>query len=150
MEHLKQTGSVDDQAVPLQREASNRSNSTSSPPPSSDTARRVYTPPSPAQPPRQSTYIPQPSNESARSPPTSPLDKPSGVRFSSDRARPSGAPRTFSTVELSTIDQKWGRLFDSDEKPTQRLGQFLRGLANHIVRIACVLELRVNVNWSLD
>lgn len=72
------------------------------------------------------------------------------MRFSSDRARPSGAPRTFSTVELSTIDQKWGRLFDSDEKPTQRLGQFLRGLANHIVRIACVLELRVNVNWSLD
>jgi len=70
----------------------------------------------------------------ARSPPGSPLERPSGVRFS-DRSLPTrpSAGRSYSTVELSTIDQKWGRLFDSDGNPTKRLGQFLRGLANHIV-----------------
>ena len=69
-----------------------------------------------------------------RSPPSSPLEKPSGVRFS-DRSMPTrqSAARSYSTTELSTIDQKWGRLFDSEGNPTQRLGQFLRGLANHIV-----------------
>jgi hypothetical protein len=71
-----------------------------------------------------------------RSPPGSPLDRPSGVRFS-DRSLPTRPPvgRTFSTLELSTIDQKWGRLFDSEGNPTPRLGQFLRGLANHIVSV---------------
>jgi hypothetical protein len=71
-----------------------------------------------------------------RSPPRSPLETPSGVRFS-DRSMPTrpSAGRSYSTTELSTIDQKWGRLFDSEGVPTQRLGQFLRGLANHIVSI---------------
>lgn len=128
------------QVPPLQRQPSNKSSSTSSPPP---TARRVYTPPSPTQAtPRPTNIIPppveqvrEPSREPAmRSPPSSPLEKPSGVRFS-DRTptiRPP-PPRTYSTTELSTIDQKWGRLFDSEGHPTQRLGQFLRGLANHII-----------------
>lgn len=71
---------------------------------------------------------------SARSPPGSPLEKPAGVRFS-DRNPPTRAAvgRTFSTLELSAVDQKWGRLFDSEGNPTPRLGQFLIGLANHIV-----------------
>jgi len=63
------------------------------------------------------------------SPPSSPLDRPS-VRFSDRRP---GVARTYSTAELSTIDQKWGRLFDSEGTPTKRLGEFLRGLANHII-----------------
>jgi hypothetical protein len=70
-----------------------------------------------------------------RSPPRSPLEK-TNVRFS-DRefsSRPT-AGRTYSTTELSTIDQKWGRLFDRDGNATTRLGQFLRGLANHIVSV---------------
>lgn len=79
------------------------------------------------------------------SPPDSSDEKPS-ARFT-DTRRPSGdnhddkenlkrpaqAGRTFSTVELSTIDQKWGRLFEGEHTATPRLGQFLRGLANHIV-----------------
>lgn len=132
MEHLKATGGVDDAAKPapppLQRQpsSSNRSSiSASSPPP-----RRVYTPPSPLhqpQPPK-ATY-----NDTAKSPPASPLDKPS-VRFTDRTAsKPAATGRSYSTADLSTIDQKWGRLFDSDGKPTQRLGAFLRGLANHIV-----------------
>ncbi|KAL5321648.1 hypothetical protein ACEPPN_009608 [Leptodophora sp. 'Broadleaf-Isolate-01'] len=154
-EQLKQTGSVEipSQGPPMQREPSDKSSSTSSPPP---TARRVYTPPSPTQTGRQTyaqSYVP-PSMDPMRSHPGSPLegpvggnrfadrgppppsspDKPSGVRFSdrSAAARPTGN-RTYSTTELSTIDQKWGRLFESDGKPTQRLGQFLRGLANYII-----------------
>jgi hypothetical protein len=166
VEHLNRTGNVDDtpkataqappappaptapqvpQAPPLQRQPSNKSSSTSSPPP---TGRRgIYTPPSPTQAQSQThnpTNIVPPmeqaresSREPVRSPPSSPLEKPSGVRFS-DRTPTARPPpgRTFSTMELSTIDQKWGRLFDNEGRPTQRLGQFLRGLANHIVRLA--------------
>jgi hypothetical protein len=74
--------------------------------------------------------------EPSKSQPSSPLEKPSGVRFS-DRGLPTrpSATRTFSNMELSPIDQKWGRLFNNEGNPTQRLGQFLRGLANHIVRV---------------
>ena len=142
VERLNRTGSVEDppkppMAPPLQRQPSNKSSSTSSPPP---TAQRVYTPPSPTQ---AQSQVPKPASiappmesvkEPVRSPPSSPLDKPSGVRFS-DRTPAARPPpgRTFSTMELSTVDQKWGRLFDNDGLPTPRLGQFLRGLANHIV-----------------
>lgn len=42
---------------------------------------------------------------------------------------------TSCNAELSAIDQKWGILFDEglshDGHPTKKLGQFLRGLANH-------------------
>ena len=148
------------QGPPMQREPSNKSSSTSSPPP---TARRVYTPPSPIQTGRQTHTQPfaPPPVDPMRSHPGSPLEeplggnrfadrgpppssspeKPSGVRFSdrSAAARPTGN-RTFSTTELSTIDQKWGRLFENDGKPTQRLGQFLRGLANHIASFLLALS----------
>jgi hypothetical protein len=123
----------------LQRQRSNSSTSSPSPP-----VRRSFTPPSPAQAqsqaPKHATIDPSMeqvrgiSREPVGSPPSPPGEKHAGVRFS-DRtptARPSPG-RTYSTMELSTIDQKWGRLFDSDGRPTQRLGQFLRGLANHIV-----------------
>ncbi|KAG0646283.1 hypothetical protein D0Z07_8325 [Hyphodiscus hymeniophilus] len=162
VEHLNRTGSIDDtpkatpqppppappasqvpQAPPLQRQPSNKSSSTSSPPPN-NRRERVYTPPSPmqgqSQIPKPTNIAPsmeqirEPSREVVRSPPSSPSEKPSGVRFS-DRTPTARPPpgRTFSTMELSTIDQKWGRLFDNDGRPTQRLGQFLRGLANHII-----------------
>ena len=153
VEQLTRTGNIEDtpkatlqvsQAPPPEREPSDKSSQTSSPPPNA--RRGVYTPPSPTQaqsqgfksvnivPPME--QVREPSREPFRSPPSTPVEKPSGVRFS-DRtptARPSPG-RTFSTMELSTIDQKWGRLFDNEGRPTQRLGQFLRGLANHIVSL---------------
>ena len=52
---------------------------------------------------------------------------------------PQAWPTQFS--EVSDLDEKtpvkrtWQPLFDSESRPTQRLSQFLRGLANHIVRI---------------
>ncbi|KAF2089840.1 hypothetical protein K490DRAFT_8913, partial [Saccharata proteae CBS 121410] len=33
----------------------------------------------------------------------------------------------------TAIEKTWGTLFDADEKPTARLGQFLRGLAIHLI-----------------
>ncbi|KAH8587187.1 hypothetical protein B0O99DRAFT_698601, partial [Bisporella sp. PMI_857] len=100
MEHFEQTGTpVDSQpeATPLQcNYSSTRSSSTPSPLP---TGRKVYTPPSPAQP-TKLTHPPEP---------------------------------TFSPLELSTIDKKWGTLFDSNGSPTTRLGKFLLGLANHMI-----------------
>ncbi|CAD6442533.1 28b041ef-dfbf-48f0-8e2b-1840cb53fe90 [Sclerotinia trifoliorum] len=140
-EHLKQTGTIDDQprASYMQREFSEKSNSTNQSPPPDN--RRVYTPPSPSSTTKQSFSTPP--TEPMRSPPLSPsLDKSS--RFNDrdrDRDRDRGyndrpaqkVHRTYSTLELSTIDHKWGRLFDNESRPTERLGQFLRGLANHIV-----------------
>lgn len=130
LEHFKQTGNLEEpsRAPPMQRDPSNKSSSTSSPPPNS---RRVYTPPSPQV--KQTNAVP-PSTESMRSPPSSPLEK-AGVRFSGRgyNTRPTPGGRTYSTMELSTIDQKWRRLFESDGTPTKRLGEFLRGLANHII-----------------
>lgn len=129
-EHFKQTGNIEEpKPTPMQRAASNKSNSTSSPPPP---IRRVYTPPSPAQVPQNHSPPMGPS----RSPPASPLDKPSGVRFSNQDPkvnRPSAGLRTYSSLELSTIDKRWGRLFDNEGSPTERLGQILRGLANHLI-----------------
>jgi hypothetical protein len=101
-----------------------------------------------------------------RSPPSSPTKEKSGVRFTNPRGpadketarnvRPQ-AYRSFSNAELSTVDQKWGKLFDNDRKPTARLGQFLRGLANHIVSLLflmavdgyCRIEARVFLSYVL-
>ena len=132
MKEIK-TGSVNEQpkeqpqSEPLQRASSN-SSSASQPP----TNRGLYTPPSPTRPSRPTTVIPPPMS---RSPPSSPLEKPSGVRFS-DRAIPTrpGPARICSAAGVSSVvDEKWGRLIDSEGNPTSRLGQFLRGLANHII-----------------
>jgi len=134
LETLKQTGNFNDQprASSMQRDYSSSTNQ--SPPPSD--RRRVYTPPSPTSTTRPS-FSPPPT-EPMRSPPASPISEKPSVRFS-DRSgahtnsRSQTIHRSYSTTELSTIDQKWGRLFDSEGQPTERLGQFLRGLANHIV-----------------
>ncbi|RDW82113.1 hypothetical protein BP6252_03225 [Coleophoma cylindrospora] len=131
VEHFKQTGNIEEpKAAPMQRAPSVNSHSSASPPP---TARRVYTPPSPAHIPKNHNTSPY-SGPTRTSPPESPLEKPSNVRFSDRDPKPRPvAPRTYSSLELSTIDKRWGRLFDSEGNPTERLGQILRGLANHII-----------------
>lgn len=57
----------------------------------------------------------------------------SSAATSSDGDNNSKLSRTFSTAELSILDQKWGALFDNAMEPTERLGQIFRGIANHIV-----------------
>ena len=53
----------------------------------------------------------------------------------SDKAhsRPKGPSRLSTSKEETTLERIWGQLFDEDSRPTTRLGQFLRGLAIHIV-----------------
>ena len=60
----------------------------------------------------------------------------SKVRFS-DHPPTAHPPR-----ELSVVDQKWGTLFDKGV-PTQRLEQFLRGLANQIVSLVKLVIHRI-------
>lgn len=118
-------------------------------------ARDVYTPPSPrpnkpdiaayGSPPRQGSVIgnaaiPSVIPNSPRQP-TSPWEAPKGR--SADRGPPSpehsetsrpGPERKPTDQDETPMDRTWGQLFDESGHSTARLGQFLRGLANHIVR----------------
>ncbi|KAI9741242.1 MAG: hypothetical protein M1834_002958 [Cirrosporium novae-zelandiae] len=47
--------------------------------------------------------------------------------------RPKGPPRLSTTNDATTLEKIWGALFDLDGNATPRLGQFLRGLAVHII-----------------
>ena len=50
-----------------------------------------------------------------------------------DHRRPKGPARLSTSMEETTLEKIWGQLFDEAGHPTVRLGQFLRGLAIHIV-----------------
>ena len=112
---------------------------------------RVYTPPSPQ---KHSEY---PSHISSQSQPGYLPDDLASPRHeknaqfnlrrsssphsqtseSSDKphSRPKGPARLSTGKEETTLERIWGQLFDEDGHPTKRLGQFLRGLAVHIVRL---------------
>ena len=107
--------------------------------------RKVYTPPSPQ---KHSDYTghSSPPPPSVHPPPHSPRETPIG-HFGERRAssplsqsseashtRPKGPVRLSTGKEETTLEKIWGQLFDEDCHPTTRLGQFLRGLAVHIVR----------------
>ena len=47
-------------------------------------------------------------------------------------SRPSHLSREATDPDLTTLEKIWGRLFEGG-KPTKRLGQFLRGVAVHLV-----------------
>ena len=112
---------------------------------------RVFTPPSPkhseypsrASPLSQSGYLPpddlpSPRREKATQFHTRRSSSPhSQTSDSSDRpnVRPKGPARLSTSKEETTLEKIWGQLFDEDGHPTKRLGQFLRGLAVHIVRL---------------
>ncbi|KAL8969638.1 MAG: hypothetical protein Q9183_001905 [Haloplaca sp. 2 TL-2023] len=116
---------------------------------------RVFTPPSPH---KHSDYIdyasPQSQSQSAVFPgtahspqePRSPVkDAPNSTFFGrrtssplsqasdSGHTRPKGPERLSTSKEETTLEKIWGQLFDEEGHPTPRLGQFLRGLAVHIV-----------------
>ena len=107
---------------------------------------RVYTPPSPikhADFPTQSGSIPDdlpsPRHEkSAQLNPRRTSSPHSQTSESSDKSyvRPKGPARLSTSQEVTTLEKIWGQLFDEDGHPTKRLGQFLRGLAVHIVRLS--------------
>lgn len=106
-------------------------------------ARNVYTPPSPSYPDNSgqhpSTHEPpirEPNFDgstdnlsTSRHSSTAPIDIPHG-----DRApeRPPPAAR-MATEDFTPIEKQWQRLFSPEGQPLPRLGEFLRGLAMHLV-----------------
>ena len=117
--------------------------------------RDVYTPPSPrpkpeftayGSPPRHNSVpgaspVPSMGSQSPRE--TRPFKEPPPARHPErgppspehqDSVRPQPA-RAPTDKEETPLDRTWGQLFDPNGKPTVRLGQFLRGLANHLVSI---------------
>lgn len=106
-------------------------------------SRNVYTPPSP----RHADFMSQGSTSPdplAHDPlfdgtddnPTPRVDRTipdCGTFEGTRRPRPAQVPRMATEADLSPIERKWQRLFDAQGQPTPRLGQFLRGLAIHLV-----------------
>lgn len=87
------------------------------PPPASayPSSPRAYTRPSPVPSERRESPASHVSDQSQRTDP-----------------RPRAPPRDVTVTELSTLEKIWGKLF-ADGKPTERLGQFLRGIAVHLI-----------------
>ena len=119
---------------------------------SSNMPNRVFTPPSPnkhseypnrTSPQSQSGYLPPddlPSPRQEKVTQFNPRGSSSPRSQSSDSSdkshvRPKGPMRLSTSKEETTLEKIWGQLFDEDGHPTKRLGQFLRGLAVHIVRL---------------
>ena len=109
--------------------------------------RGVYTPPSPqkqheyhreASSPSQNVHFSEPIQSPTHDkavPPYQDRRSSSPLSQSSEesRPRPKGPQRLSTSKEETTLERIWGQLFDEDGHPTARLGQFLRGLAVHIV-----------------
>ena len=113
---------------------------------------RVLTPPSPQKhpdypdhtsPPSHSGFLPDPPQSPSKSQktshfspnrPSSPLSQASDASDKPHAVRPKGPSRLSTGKEETTLERIWGQLFDEESRPTVRLGQFLRGLAVHIVR----------------
>lgn len=111
-------------------------------------SRNVYTPPSPHKNPEYERHeSPQSQSAVYPPPPQSPPDKkmasfhnrrtssPLSQASDTSHHRPRGPMRLSTGKEETTLERIWGQLFDEDSHPTVRLGQFLRGLAVHIVHL---------------
>jgi len=104
-------------------------------------SRNVYTPPSPRRPdlPSHSSASPDPLAcdplfDGASDTPTPKHDDsaPADVPHEKTSSRPA-PPFRMSTDGFTPIEKMWQHLFDPQGQPTPRLGQFLRGLAVHLV-----------------
>ncbi|KAL5116063.1 hypothetical protein ACEQ8H_006075 [Pleosporales sp. CAS-2024a] len=103
--------------------------------------RHVYTPPSPKPAEHSANTSPSP-DPLARDPllddnhdtptPRNPRSAPVDVPTDRPTARPAPAVR-MATEDYTPIEKMWQRLFDADGQPLPRLGEFLRGLALHLV-----------------
>jgi hypothetical protein len=114
--------------------------------------RDVYTPPSPK--PAEFGGNASPSPDPVRDPlldgnydtPTPRTGRSATVDLPSERpsTRPPLAPRMV-TEDYTPIEKMWQRLFDPEGRPLPRLGEFLRGLALHLVRFcSCQWPLGFN------
>ncbi|KAI4192765.1 MAG: hypothetical protein LQ346_004175 [Caloplaca aetnensis] len=114
---------------------------------------RVFTPPSPhkhsdyphhASPQSQSGFLPgtahspqEPRSPVRETPQSNIYDRrtssPLSQSSESGQTRPKGPARLSTASQVTTLEKIWGQLFDEEGHPTSRLGQFLRGLAVHII-----------------
>ncbi|KAF1951121.1 hypothetical protein CC80DRAFT_576189 [Byssothecium circinans] len=112
-------------------------------PPSTTTfpPRNVYTPPSPKHADfssRGSTSpvspVFNPMFDGTGDTPTPRREHSAPINIPQDKTAPRPPPARMSTEETYTpIEKMWQRLFDLQGQPTPRLGQFLRGLAVHLI-----------------
>lgn len=142
IDSLKESGITG--SVPVPKPQSPTSSTSASFPP-----RDVYTPPSPDRrdvPTRSSnspdlsshdgerfTSSTTPRNGDQRRQRTMSTSSSNTGTEAGSRQRPAPAERQATEVEYTTLEKIWQPLFGVDGLPTVRLGQFLRGLANHIV-----------------
>lgn len=75
--------------------------------------------------------------------PTAPVDIP----YQAPAPRPAAPPRMPTESDLTPIEKRWQRLFDPQGQPTPRLGEFLRGLAIHLVShiSACHIHMLIPI-----
>lgn len=67
-------------------------------------------------------------------------------RSAKPETRPKPPSRDATLTEITTLEKIWGKLFE-DGKPTKRLGQFLRGIAVHLVCSINLLVFCVEGEW---
>ncbi|KAJ5826262.1 hypothetical protein N7474_003400 [Penicillium riverlandense] len=60
------------------------------------------------------------------------LSSQGSARSAKTDYRPKPPDRDATAIEMTTLEKIWGKLFE-DGKPTKRLGQFLRGIAMHLI-----------------
>ncbi|KAJ4356351.1 uncharacterized protein N0V89_004383 [Didymosphaeria variabile] len=105
-------------------------------------SRNVYTPPSPKQADLCShgSASPDPLShdtlfDGAGDTPTPKHERSAPVDILRERPipRPAAPPRMPTESDLTPIERRWQRLFDPQGQPTPRLGEFLRGLAIHLI-----------------
>jgi hypothetical protein len=116
-------------------------------PPTSLPPRNVYTPPSPKHGDVSShgfaspdLFARDPLLDGADDTPTLGHQRttpPVNMSHNAARPRPAPAARVATEETYTPIEKRWQRLFDQQGQPTPRLGQFLRGLAVHIVSNNC-------------
>ena len=145
------------QPIPISPSTSHSGNSPPNP------TRNVYTPPSPhkhpdyvivghhnsspeltpnAQPPSPPRHFAQPEEQRS----ASRTSISSQHSESTNYVRPRGPARLSTSKDETTLEKIWGQLFDEQGHATVRLGQFLRGLAIHLVsnqeRALCAVRMR--------
>jgi hypothetical protein len=105
-------------------------------------SRNVYTPPSPKHAAlfSQGSASPDPLShdplfDGAGDTPTTRHQRIAPVDIPHERSipRPTAPLRMTTDSDLTPIERRWQHLFDPQGQPTPRLGEFLRGLAIHLV-----------------
>ena len=107
--------------------ASPSANSSSSPP-------RIYTPDSPQK--HSETHDTRTERLANDSPSPTRRFRSGSTAFplgGDMKTKPRPPTRQPTAEEATTLEKIWGKLFDEEGKPTMRLSQFLRGLANLLV-----------------